>query len=93
MAFDPGVDSRVYTEHCTADDSGMEQLDSLLDLMMKRRNWSKIVLSVVLFTLLMTPGHMLGNQNLRELKNLEELRVHFNQDHGILRIVLLLSPT
>lgn len=33
------------------------------------------------------------NQALTDLHNIEELKVRFNQDRGITRLMLLISPT
>lgn len=41
----------------------------------------------------LAPEAALADATLKDLSHLEELRVRFNQDQGVPRLILLLSPT
>jgi DNA-binding transcriptional MerR regulator len=59
----------------------------------KKASRSIIILFSLLIPLLMITKPLMGDEVLKELKNLEEIRIQFNRDQGVVRIVLLLSPT
>jgi hypothetical protein len=61
----------------------------------KSSRW-KWVVTILLFAAAILLGlfsYPAPNQALTDLHNIEELKVRFNQDRGMTRLMLLISPT
>lgn len=58
-----------------------------------RLKWVLIILLIAAAILLGLFSYPAPNRALTELHNIDELKVRFNQDRGLTRLMLLISPT